>query len=192
VVLLGLRVGRGDPGGAGHGAGLGVDREVGLREPTGVGDRGDLGDEVDTGLLGRLAQLGVGVGHVAKQGPDVDAVDLLRRGEEREGAVGVRGVAGAHRDAEDELCLLVGHHVELVAVKAPGRGLAAVAHLGIGDRDDPVGGDALADLRRAVLAVFMSWSTTLRRRATASATPASSIVSASASTTFTTATSAAR
>src|SRR6266508_1500161 len=35
--------------------------------------------------------------------------------------------------------------VELVAVEPPGRRLAAVAHLGIGDRHDALGGDAPAD-----------------------------------------------
>lgn len=153
VILGGPGVGRGLAGRTGHRPGVHVDAEVGLGETAAVGDRRNLGRHLRTLVLHRLAHIAIGVGHVTQQGVDLDAVGGLDIFEQRGGAVAVAGVAGPQLDTDDHLGVLVDHHVELVAIEAPRRRLAAVVHLGVGVAHHPIRCHALADRRLAVVAL---------------------------------------
>jgi hypothetical protein len=58
----------------------------------------------------------------------------------------------------------------LVAIKAGGGGLVALARLGIHHRDDPAGSGALEDPEAAVRGLLMSWPLTVANSTAASAT----------------------
>ena len=59
-------------------------------------------------------------------------------GKQRRADRGVSGGRRAHLGGTDDLSVGVGRHMHLVAVKAVGGGLVAVAGLGVDGRDHPV------------------------------------------------------
>jgi hypothetical protein len=140
----------GHPRRAGHGAGLEVDAELVFGEPP-AGCGRELGlDHRREPLLVEPGQVSAGaVGAVAvDHRPSRLSAALAVGGEVAEQPRRDHGVAaGGQADlgGADHLCVGVDRHVGLVAVKAVGGGLVAVAGLWVDGGDDPVGCGARKD-----------------------------------------------
>src|ERR1019366_5315674 len=70
------------------------------------------------------------------------------------GDAGVPGVAGRDHGGGDDLAVGVDGHMALIAVEPPGRGLMAMAGVGVDDRDHPVLGHFAGDAENAVVTGF--------------------------------------
>src|SRR5439155_12775603 len=108
-------VGGGVPGGAGGRGDGRVDDEVGLEELPG-GRRGlGLGGDLGPGRFDRFSGVPVAVGGVAQHFPDGNA-GCFGVGDHAGQLGTVRIVGRGGRDVEDQLAVVVGDHVGLVAV----------------------------------------------------------------------------
>ena len=101
--------------------------------------------------LDLLASLQVAVRGVAKDFAELLATALARLGHQLCGPLAVGHVAGAHIGGQDHLILGVRHHRGLEPRERLRVALAAMAHLGVRRRDDPIRCGTPANLRLAAI-----------------------------------------
>ena len=125
------------PAGQCRGERFRIDDEVGLDELAGPSRRLGLGGYLRADRFDRDAGVAIAISGVAEH--LADRHTRLPGGVDQPGGLGAVGHVGrGGRHCQDQLVVVIGEHVRLVAIDPLGGALATMTHVGIDHRDDPV------------------------------------------------------